>query len=103
MFSSLQAGSIRKTNGRFTVGCADYMWGSGIKGGFVRLFYPTDDPDQSDVYNCLKKPFWLPHKEYAVGMIKYAKLPSWLLGNAFYWLLGKLVHGDIHENDSIIR
>jgi platelet-activating factor acetylhydrolase len=90
MFSSLQAGCIRKTNGGFSVSCADYMWGSGAKGGFVRLFYPSDDPDQNiNVDSCeTKKPFWLPHKEYAVGMIKYAKLPSWLLGNAFYWLLG---------------
>ncbi|CAB3990535.1 Platelet-activating factor acetylhydrolase [Paramuricea clavata] len=90
MFSSLQAGCIRKTNGGFSVGCADYMWGSGVKGGFVRLFYPSDDHDQNiHVDSCeTKKPFWLPHKEYAVGMIKYAKLPSWLLGNAFYWLLG---------------
>ena len=90
MLSSLQAGCIRKTNGSFTVGCADYMWGSGAKGGFVRLFYPSDDPEQSSfVHNCDRsKPFWLPHKEYAVGMIKYAKLPSWLLGNVFYWMLG---------------
>ena len=99
MFSSLQAGCIRKTNGSFTVGCADYMWGSGSKGGFVRLFYPSDEPDQSD--SCkTKRPFWLPHREYAVGMIKYAKLPSWLLGNAFYWLLGS-VQLDCYWNTSL--
>ena len=89
MLSSLSAGCLRKTNGKFTVGCADYMWGSGVKGGFIRLFYPSDDPDEScESFAETKKPFWIPHKEYAVGMIKYAKLPSWLLGNAFYWLLG---------------
>ncbi|XP_028400942.1 platelet-activating factor acetylhydrolase-like [Dendronephthya gigantea] len=102
MLSSLQAGCIRKTNGRFTVGCADYMWGSDVKGGFVRIFYPSDDPEHSSfVHNCdRRKPFWLPHKEYAVGMIKYAKLPSWLLGNVFYWMLGN-VQLDCYWNSSL--
>ena len=94
MLSSLQCGSLRETNGMFSVGCGDYMWGSGIKGGFVRLFYPCEEPDKSEFNNgrtTAKKPLWLAQKEYAVGMIKYAKLPSWFLGNAFYWILG-LMH-----------
>ena len=85
MFSGLQVGCIPKGKGQWLVGCADYMWGNGIKGGFVRLFYPVakDDLVETD-----SQPTWMPDKEYVVGMIKYAKLPSWLLGNVFYWLVG---------------
>ncbi len=86
MFSSLRSGSIRKANGSFTVGCVDYMWGSDVNGGFVRLFYPSDDPDQK--VDGSERPFWLPNKKYGVGMIKYAKLPTWLLAKPFYWWLG---------------
>lgn len=85
MFSGVQTGTIPKGKGRFLVGCADYMWGSGIKTGFIRLFYPVVKDDLLDTdYRAT----WLPNKEYVVGMLKYAKLPSWLLGNVFYWLVG---------------
>ena len=70
------------------------MWGSGVKGGFVRLFYPSVDEVESGEPK--QKPYWLSHKEYAVGMIKYARLPSWLLGNAFYWLLGLCMSAFVH-------
>ena len=90
MFSCLRTGSIRKTNGSFTVGCTDYMWGNEVNGGFVRIFYPcSHDPEQYK--GCaVKKPFWLPDKKYGDGMIKYAKQPTWLLARPFYWWLGKV-------------
>ena len=63
MFSSLRTGSIHKINSSFTVGCADYMWGSEENGGFVRIFYPSShDPEQDNGY-VLKKRFWLPDKK----------------------------------------
>ena len=87
MFSSLKVGSIPKGRGEFLVGCADYMWGSGVKGGFVRLFYPIEPPSER-FSTADNQPAWMPDKEYAVGMMKYTKFPSWLVGNLFAWLLG---------------
>ena len=102
MFSSVRSGSIRKPNGSFSVGCADYMWGSGENGGFARLFYPSNDPNQ--ISNGWEKPLWLPNKKYGDGMVKYAKMPTWLLAKPFYWWLGKIRldctwNGSVHPLD----
>lgn len=81
--------------GPFTVGCTDYMCiaenesGGGENGGsFIRFFYPVDKTagpiDES------KYCFWMPREEYTTGLLKFMKLPVWLLSQFFYWTVGSL-------------
>ena len=81
--------------GPFTVGCTDYMsaaenesGGGENAGSFIRFFYPVDKTagpiDES------KYCFWMPREEYTTGLLKFMKLPVWLLSQFFYWTVGEL-------------
>lgn len=81
--------------GPFTVGCTDYMCaaenepgGGENAGSFIRFFYPVDKTagpiDES------KYCFWMPREEYTTGLLKFMKLPVWLLSQFFYWTVGEL-------------
>ena len=81
--------------GPFTVGCTDYMCaaenesvGGKNAGSFIRFFYPVDKTagpiDES------KYCFWMPREEYTTGLLKFMKLPVWLLSQFFYWTVGEL-------------
>lgn len=81
--------------GPFTIGCTDYMCtaenesgGGENAGSFIRFFYPVDKTagpiDES------KSCFWMPREEYTTGLLKFMKLPVWLLSQFFYWSVGEL-------------
>ena len=79
-------------NGPYAVSCTDFMCGALKEGSFVRLFYPTGRAEQTekavqDSDRCL----WLPRKEYAEGLIKFMKLPVWLLGGFLHWCTGRWI------------
>ena len=81
--------------GPFTVGCTDYMCtaenesgGGENAGSFIRFFYPVDKTaGPIDESKCC---FWMPREEYTTGLLKFMKLPVWLLSQFFYWTVGEL-------------
>lgn len=81
--------------GPFTVGCTDYMCaenesvGGKNAGSFIRFFYPVDKTAARPVDES-KYCFWMPREEYTTGLLKFMKLPVWLLSQFFYWTVGEL-------------
>lgn len=80
--------------GPFTVGCTDYMcaenesFGEKNAGSFIRFFYPVQKTaGPIDESKCC---FWMPREEYTTGLLKFMKLPVWLLSKFFYWTVGEL-------------
>ena len=94
--------SVEACTGPHTVGCTDFMCGPQITqtgsangnkqgpdhGTFVRLFYPALPSNCGEEIE-QDKVAWMPLREYVDGMISFMKLPAWLLGGAFHWLIGE--------------
>ncbi|KAL9963187.1 hypothetical protein ACROYT_G032364 [Oculina patagonica] len=81
--------------GPFAVGCTDFMCAkddsAGVTsdaGSFIRFFYPTEKT--AAVLDETKTCFWIPRQEYTTGLVRFMKLPVWLLGRLFYWTVGSL-------------
>lgn len=108
--------SVETCTGPHVVGCTDFMCGPEINSGgvngreqqqrdtksvgsFVRLFYPSQ-LCKSGADKTHERVLWLPNRPYADGMINYLKLPAWLLGGFFHWLIGEL-HNFLMSNDSV--
>lgn len=89
--------------GPFSVGCMDFMCAkddsAGVTteaGSFIRFFYPSEKTagtlDESE--KCL----WIPRQEYTSGLINFMKLPVWLLGRVFYWIVGGYIFAYVHPS-----
>ncbi|XP_008844946.1 platelet-activating factor acetylhydrolase isoform X2 [Nannospalax galili] len=58
------------------------MFNYGNKSTFMRLYYPTQDPDRFDT-------IWIPNKEYFFGLSKFLGTPR-LIGNVLNFLYGSI-------------
>jgi hypothetical protein len=83
--------------GPFAVGCTDFMCAPtealhGLDdqkhGSFLRLFYPTLDPNLDNNELLQKQTNWFPRSEYSKALANFVNLPGWLFGTLVHWTIG---------------
>ncbi|XGW04047.1 hypothetical protein V3C99_015300 [Haemonchus contortus] len=78
--------------GGYDTACADLMIADakdGDAGVFMRIYYPTDKNDGSQVSIASEHPLWLSRPEYVDGLAAYMKQSAGKLHFVFNWIIGE--------------